>query len=54
MFSFVDFGNFKCYDKDGLEREPLLISHITKSSPGLVTVLEQKKHGLSNGDFVRF
>ena len=31
----------------------MLIDHISKSNPGVVTLNKDKKHGLLTGDFVR-
>ena len=43
LFSFVDFGNgFKIFDKDGIDPTPLLIDHISKSNPGVVTLNKDK------------
>jgi ubiquitin-activating enzyme E1 len=54
LFSFVDFGNgFKIYDKDGLETKPYLIQNISKSNPGVVTLLKEQKHEFVTGDFIK-
>lgn len=31
----------------------MLIDHISKSNPGVVTLNKDKKHGLLTGDFIR-
>ena len=52
---FVDVGpEFTVSDPTG---EPLrrgLISHISQSAPGVVTCHEEHRHGLQDGDLVRF
>jgi ubiquitin-activating enzyme E1 len=53
-YCFIDYGEgFKIYDKDGEEPKPFLISDITKASPGVVTLIKEKPHNYSDGDFVR-
>ena len=54
LFSFVDFGNgFKIYDKDGLDTKPYLVQNITKSNPGIVTLINEQTHKFKTGDFIR-
>lgn len=53
-YCFIDYGEgFKIYDKDGEEPKPFLIQDITKASPGVVTLIKEKPHNFSDGDFVR-
>ena len=53
-FVVVDYGeNFKVFDKNGDDPRPLLIENITKSNPGVVTIIKEKKHNFKTGDFVR-
>ncbi|CAA22354.2 ubiquitin activating enzyme E1 Uba1 [Schizosaccharomyces pombe] len=50
---FCDFGeNFICTDTDGNEPLTGMIASITDD--GVVTMLEETRHGLENGDFVKF
>ena len=52
---FVDFGqDFTSFDKDGENPQSFIISNITKSSPGIITVHEDKRHNFQDGDFVKF
>lgn len=53
-YCFIDYGeSFKIYDKDGEEPKPYLINEITKACPGVVTLINEKPHNFSDGDFVR-
>lgn len=53
-YCFIDYGEgFKIYDKDGEEPKPFLISDITKAGPGVVTLIKEKPHNFTDGDFVR-
>jgi len=53
-YCLIDYGEgFKIYDKDGEEPKPFLISEITKASPGIVTLIKEKPHNFTDGDFVR-
>lgn len=52
---FVDFGNdFVITDTDGEPPLSAMLSGITQEDPGLVTTLDETRHGLSSGDFVTF
>jgi hypothetical protein len=43
VFNFVDYGNgFKIFDKNGKGVSPLLIENITKSNPGVVSIIKEK------------
>jgi ubiquitin-activating enzyme E1 len=44
-FCFVDFGDhFKVLDKDGEDVYPFLISNISNTDPGVVTLIKDKSH----------
>jgi ubiquitin-activating enzyme E1 len=50
---FCDFGdNFVIYDKNGEAATTCMIANISNNNPCLVTVLEDKKHNLEDGDSV--
>ena len=52
---FVDFGpDFKSFDKDGENTRSFIVSNITKGTPGIVTVHEEKRHTYQDGDYVVF
>lgn len=52
---FCDFGeNFVTNDNNGEEPSMCLISNITNDKNGIVNVLEEKRHNLSDGDYVKF
>ncbi|KRW99025.1 Molybdenum cofactor biosynthesis, MoeB [Pseudocohnilembus persalinus] len=52
-FLFQDFGtDFKINDRDGEDVYPYLITNITKSDPGVVTIHKDKPHNFQNGDFI--
>jgi len=52
---FVDFGkDFEIIDKDGESLEISVITGITNEKIGVVTVDEEKRHGLYDGDLVIF
>ena len=54
-FTFVDFGdNFKCFDVNGEETKPCLVSNITKDEKGVVFLHEDKRHPYCDGDYVTF
>lgn len=51
--AFVDFGtDFTIYDKDGEEPKSGIVSDIEKN--GTVTMLDDNRHGLEDGDYVKF
>jgi len=52
---FCDFGEkFTVYDRDGEEPLNSIVANITRDNPVVVTVHDEKKHGLVDGDFVKF
>lgn len=52
---FCDFGeNFAVHDINGEPAASSLIASITQDVKGLVTVLEDTRHGLETGDVVKF
>lgn len=52
---FCDFGqDFVVTDVNGEPPISLLISAITQDEEGLVSLVEDARHGLENGDIVRF
>jgi len=52
---FVDFNNeFLVYDKDGMEPESYLITNISQSCPGIVTIEDDLPLKLKDGDWVTF
>ncbi|KAG0686485.1 E1 ubiquitin-activating protein [Pichia californica] len=51
--AFVDFGNnFTIYDQTGEEPKSGIVSDIEKD--GTVTMLDDNRHGLEDGDYVKF
>ncbi|KAI9292924.1 ubiquitin-activating enzyme E1 [Neoconidiobolus thromboides FSU 785] len=52
---FNDFGsNFKCLDPTGNPPKTAMIASITNDKDGVVTCLEDTRHGLEDGDLVTF
>ncbi|KAH8025177.1 hypothetical protein HPB51_004190 [Rhipicephalus microplus] len=52
---FCDFGeNFRVVDPTGEEPLSVLISSITRDTEGVVTCLDEMKHGFEDGDYVTF
>jgi len=52
---FCDFGpEFLVSDTNGEPAVSFMISSVTQDSPGLVTTLEDQRHGLETGDVVEF
>ncbi|KAJ8047744.1 Ubiquitin-like modifier-activating enzyme 1 [Holothuria leucospilota] len=52
---FCDFGkNFTVYDRTGEQPLSAMISAITKESEGIVTCLDESRHGFESGDYVTF
>ena len=52
---FCDFGDaFTVYDTNGEEPLSAMVSSISQEEEGLVTVLDEGRHGLEDGDFVTF
>lgn len=52
---FCDFGeNFTIYDQDGAQPISTMIASVTHDSQGVVTCLDETRHGLNDGDYVTF
>lgn len=52
---FCDFGeNFTVYDQDGAQPISTMIASITHDSQGVITCLDENRHGLTDGDYVTF
>ncbi|XP_068104099.1 ubiquitin-like modifier-activating enzyme 1 [Hyperolius riggenbachi] len=52
---FCDFGkDFAVLDPNGEQPLSAMISMITKDNPGVVTCLDEARHGFESGDFVTF
>lgn len=52
---FCDFGeNFTIYDQDGAQPISTMIASVTRDSQGVVTCLDETRHGLNDGDYVTF
>jgi ubiquitin-activating enzyme E1 len=52
-FVFVDFGDsFSVLDETGESAGAVLVEGITQDFPATVTVVEEQRHGLENGDEV--
>ncbi|XP_055854028.1 ubiquitin-like modifier-activating enzyme 1 [Episyrphus balteatus] len=52
---FCDFGeNFTIYDQDGQQPLSTMVAGITKDAQGVVTCLDETRHGLNDGDYVTF
>lgn len=51
----MDFGeSFRCFDQNGEETKPCLVSNITKDEKGVVFLHEDKRHPYCDGDYVTF
>eukprot|EP01116_Phalansterium_solitarium_P008754 TRINITY_DN2271_c0_g2_i1.p1 TRINITY_DN2271_c0_g2~~TRINITY_DN2271_c0_g2_i1.p1 ORF type:complete len:1039 (-),score=398.38 TRINITY_DN2271_c0_g2_i1:311-3427(-) len=54
-WGFTDFGaEFEIFDATGEEPREMLIDNVTQASEGVVTVLDNGKHGLEDGNAVTF
>lgn len=52
---FCDFGqNFQVHDQDGEQPRSVMIASITKEIDGIVTCIDETKHGFQDGDYVTF
>lgn len=52
---FCDFGeNFQVLDVNGEQPISTMIASITKDENGIVTCLEETRHGFEDGDYVTF
>eukprot|EP00276_Gloeochaete_wittrockiana_P001504 CAMPEP_0184672430 /NCGR_PEP_ID=MMETSP0308-20130426/86094_1 /TAXON_ID=38269 /ORGANISM="Gloeochaete witrockiana, Strain SAG 46.84" /LENGTH=1027 /DNA_ID=CAMNT_0027119757 /DNA_START=423 /DNA_END=3506 /DNA_ORIENTATION=+ len=54
-YVFDDFGtSFTVYDTDGEEPISCMIASITQEKDGVVTALDESRHGFQDGDYVSF
>ena len=52
---FCDFGeDFKVMDTNGEAVLSVMVSAVSKDADGIVTCLDEKRHGFEDGDFVTF
>jgi len=52
---FCDFGkDFQVHDQDGEQPKSIMIASITKETDGVVTCIDDTKHGFQDGDYVTF
>lgn len=52
---FCDFGsNFQVFDQDGEQPRSVMIASITKEIDGVVTCIDEVKHGFQDGEHVTF
>lgn len=52
---FCDFGDsFTVYDDNGAQPVSNMVASITKDSDGIVTCLDETRHGLEDGQYVTF
>lgn len=52
---FCDFGEeFQVFDQDGEQPRSTMIASITKETEGIVTCIDEHKHGFQDGDHVTF
>ncbi|KAG9509023.1 Ubiquitin-like modifier-activating enzyme 1 [Fragariocoptes setiger] len=52
---FCDFGeNFQVFDTNGEQPISAMIASVTKDSHGVVTCLDETRHGFEDGDYVSF
>lgn len=52
---FCDFGHeFKVHDQDGEQPRSVMIASVTKEIDGIVTCIDETKHGFQDGDWVTF
>lgn len=52
---FCDFGdNFTVYDENGAQPISIMVAGITKDLDGIVTCLDETRHGLEDGQYVTF
>jgi ubiquitin-activating enzyme E1 len=52
---FCDFGpEFTVYDVNGANPQSAMIASITKDTEGVVTCLDEVRHGFEDGDYVTF
>jgi len=54
-YAFLDYGDaHTIFDKNGEELRSVVIQGITKELNGVVSTLEDKRHGFDDGDWVTF
>lgn len=54
-YVFVDYGDsHTIFDKNGEELQSRIIQAITQEEKGLVNVIEDKRHGFEDGDYIEF
>ena len=54
-FTFVDFTDkHRIFDANGNACRSTIISSITNDKEGMVTTMEDKRHGFEDGDYVTF
>ncbi|KAH8405459.1 hypothetical protein KR215_000197 [Drosophila sulfurigaster] len=52
---FCDFGeNFTIYDQDGAQPISTMIASVTHDAQGVVTCLDETRHGFNDGDYITF
>lgn len=52
---FCDFGeDFTIYDQDGAQPVSTMIASVTHDAQGVVTCLDETRHGFNDGDYVTF
>ncbi|KAJ8411991.1 hypothetical protein AAFF_G00142580 [Aldrovandia affinis] len=51
---FCDFGEMLVFDTNGEQPLSAMVSMVTKDSAGVVTCLDEARHGFESGDFVTF
>ncbi|XP_064155839.1 ubiquitin-like modifier-activating enzyme 1 [Anguilla rostrata] len=51
---FCDFGDMVVYDTNGEQPLSTMVSMVTKDSVGVVTCLDEARHGFESGDHVTF
>lgn len=52
---FCDFGEkFTVFDKDGASLLSTIVASVSRDSEGVVTCLEETRHGFEDGDYVTF
>lgn len=52
---FCDFGSsFQVHDQDGEQPRSIMIASVTKEVDGIVTCIDETKHGFQDGDYVTF
>jgi ubiquitin-activating enzyme E1 len=52
-WAFADFGEFHCIDPDGEPPKTAYIAGITQDKEGVISVVDNKRHDLADGDRIR-